>query len=234
MPPWLRLSIGGSACLFVGMGIGRFSYTPLIPALIEAADLTVAEAGYVGAFNLAGFLTRRPRRARPAGPPGRGAEPAHLPVGGASQSRREHFALGVRVARLLALRGRRHGLGDDDLQPCHRHAPCPARAPWAWPPASFLPGSGSASCAPGRWCRRCSHSTSRWRGPVSPWSARPASPSRSGAGTRRGTMPGRPCPDRPPPRNHGWHGRRKWSNWSPSRPCSPSASSRTPYTGWTS
>ena len=57
MPPWLRLSIGGSACLFVGMGIGRFSYTPLIPALIEAADLTVAEAGYVGAFNLAGFLT---------------------------------------------------------------------------------------------------------------------------------------------------------------------------------
>ena len=57
MPTWLRLSIGGSACLFVGMGIGRFSYTPLIPALIEAADLTVAEAGYVGAFNLAGFLT---------------------------------------------------------------------------------------------------------------------------------------------------------------------------------
>ncbi len=56
MSVWLRLSIGGAATLLVGMGIGRFSYTPLIPALIEAGDLTAAEAGYVGAFNLAGYL----------------------------------------------------------------------------------------------------------------------------------------------------------------------------------
>jgi predicted MFS family arabinose efflux permease len=56
MPPWLRLSIAGSATLLVGMGIGRFSYTPLIPALIEGGALSATEAGYVGAFNLAGYL----------------------------------------------------------------------------------------------------------------------------------------------------------------------------------
>ena len=56
MANWLRLSIGGAATLLVGMGIGRFSYAPLIPALIAAGDLTDAQAGYVGAFNLAGFL----------------------------------------------------------------------------------------------------------------------------------------------------------------------------------
>ena len=50
MPVWLRLSIGGAATLMVGMGLGRFSYTPLIPALIEAGELTAAEAGTVGAF----------------------------------------------------------------------------------------------------------------------------------------------------------------------------------------
>ena len=56
MPAWVRLSIGGAATLLVGMGLGRFSYTPLIPALIEEGWLTAAEAGSVAAFNLAGFL----------------------------------------------------------------------------------------------------------------------------------------------------------------------------------
>ena len=56
MPTWLRLSIGGAATLLVGMGLGRFSYTPLIPALIEDGGLSAAEAGTVAAFNMAGFL----------------------------------------------------------------------------------------------------------------------------------------------------------------------------------
>lgn len=56
MPVWLRLAIGGSATLLVGMGIGRFSYTPLIPAIILDGSLSEAEAGYVGAFNLGGYL----------------------------------------------------------------------------------------------------------------------------------------------------------------------------------
>ncbi|MGE3932714.1 MAG: YbfB/YjiJ family MFS transporter [Rhodospirillaceae bacterium] len=56
MPAWIRLSLGGAATLLVGMGIGRFSYTPLIPALIERGALSADQAGYVGAFNLAGYL----------------------------------------------------------------------------------------------------------------------------------------------------------------------------------
>jgi len=56
MPVWLRLAIGGGATLLVGMGIGRFSYTPLIPAIILDGALTEAQAGYVGAFNLGGYL----------------------------------------------------------------------------------------------------------------------------------------------------------------------------------
>ena len=55
-PPWVRMAIGGSSALFVGMGLGRFSYAPMIPILIEENALSPAEAGYVGAFNLAGFL----------------------------------------------------------------------------------------------------------------------------------------------------------------------------------
>ena len=56
MPDWLRLSIAGAATLMVGMGIGRFSYSPMIPALIGAGALTANEAGAVGAANFAGYL----------------------------------------------------------------------------------------------------------------------------------------------------------------------------------
>ena len=56
MASWLRLALAGAATLMVGMGIGRFSYAPLVPALIRADALSAAEAGYVGAFNLAGYL----------------------------------------------------------------------------------------------------------------------------------------------------------------------------------
>ena len=54
--PWARISIGGAAALLIGMGLGRFSYTPLVPALVESGSLTAAEAGYIGAFNLLGYL----------------------------------------------------------------------------------------------------------------------------------------------------------------------------------
>lgn len=56
MPVWLRLAVGGSATLLVGMGLGRFSYTPLIPALIDGGALTAAQAGTIGALNLTGYL----------------------------------------------------------------------------------------------------------------------------------------------------------------------------------
>lgn len=56
MAVWLRLAVAGAATLMVGMGIGRFSYAPLVPALIRGGALSAAEAGYVGAFNLGGYL----------------------------------------------------------------------------------------------------------------------------------------------------------------------------------
>ena len=56
IPSWIRLSVGGSATLLIGMGLGRFSYTPLIPALIEGRVLSASEAGYISAFNLFGYL----------------------------------------------------------------------------------------------------------------------------------------------------------------------------------
>ncbi len=52
---WWATLAGLCACL-VGIGLARFAYTPLIPALIAAGWLTPAEAAYLGAANLAGYL----------------------------------------------------------------------------------------------------------------------------------------------------------------------------------
>ncbi|MBT5264737.1 MAG: YbfB/YjiJ family MFS transporter [Rhodospirillaceae bacterium] len=54
--PWVRVAFGAQATLLVGMGLGRFSYPPMMPALIESGALTSAEAGMVGAANLAGYI----------------------------------------------------------------------------------------------------------------------------------------------------------------------------------
>ena len=53
---WLRLSIAGGATLLVGMGLGRFSYSPLIPQLIEIGQLTEWQAGVIAASNFLGYL----------------------------------------------------------------------------------------------------------------------------------------------------------------------------------
>ncbi|MGY3494767.1 MULTISPECIES: YbfB/YjiJ family MFS transporter [unclassified Bradyrhizobium] len=54
-PFWLSAAAGLCASL-VGLGLARFAYTPLIPALIAAKWFTPAEAVYLGAANLAGYL----------------------------------------------------------------------------------------------------------------------------------------------------------------------------------
>ncbi|MBR0937000.1 YbfB/YjiJ family MFS transporter [Bradyrhizobium jicamae] len=54
-PVWLSAAAGLCASL-VGLGLARFAYTPLIPALIAAHWFTPAEAVYLGAANLAGYL----------------------------------------------------------------------------------------------------------------------------------------------------------------------------------
>ncbi|HEY7599396.1 MAG TPA: YbfB/YjiJ family MFS transporter, partial [Candidatus Limnocylindrales bacterium] len=55
-PDWRRIALGGGAGMFVGMGIGRFSYTAMVPALVEAGSLSAVEAGNVGMLNLFGFM----------------------------------------------------------------------------------------------------------------------------------------------------------------------------------
>ena len=54
-PAWLP-AVAGLCASLVGLGLARFAYTPLIPALIAAKWFSPAEAVYLGAANLAGYL----------------------------------------------------------------------------------------------------------------------------------------------------------------------------------
>jgi len=49
-------AFSGFCASLVGLGLARFAYTPLIPAVISAHWFTPAEAAYLGAANLAGYL----------------------------------------------------------------------------------------------------------------------------------------------------------------------------------
>lgn len=49
-------AFAGMCASLVGIGLARFAYTPLIPALIDADWFLPGEAAYLGAANLAGYL----------------------------------------------------------------------------------------------------------------------------------------------------------------------------------
>lgn len=49
-------SLTGLSALFVGIGIGRFCYPPLIPALIQQGWFSATQAFYLEATNLAGYV----------------------------------------------------------------------------------------------------------------------------------------------------------------------------------
>lgn len=71
-------AIAGLCATLVGIGLARFAYAPLLPALIEAGWLTSGEAAYLGAANLIGYLAGAVGAARlvrlvPLGPVLRGA-----------------------------------------------------------------------------------------------------------------------------------------------------------------
>jgi predicted MFS family arabinose efflux permease len=51
-----RAALSGFCAMLIGIGLGRFAYTPLIPALIQDGWLSPAAAAYLGAANLAGYL----------------------------------------------------------------------------------------------------------------------------------------------------------------------------------
>lgn len=48
--------LAGLCAILVGIGLARFAYTPLIPAVIGAGWFTPADAAYLGAANFAGYL----------------------------------------------------------------------------------------------------------------------------------------------------------------------------------
>src|SRR4029078_5193674 len=54
--PHLRATVAALCGNLVGIGLARFGYTPLIPALIAAGWFRPSDAVYLGAANLAGYL----------------------------------------------------------------------------------------------------------------------------------------------------------------------------------
>src|SRR6266404_5283882 len=54
-PAW-QFAAAGLCASLVGLGLARFAYTPLIPALIAAKWFSPPDAVYLGAANLAGYL----------------------------------------------------------------------------------------------------------------------------------------------------------------------------------
>lgn len=54
--PVVRNALAGFGALLLGLGLGRFGYTPLMPVLVESGWLSAGEAGYLGATNLFGYV----------------------------------------------------------------------------------------------------------------------------------------------------------------------------------
>lgn len=55
-PSAWRGTLSGLCASFVGIGLARFGYTPLLPAIIGAHWFAASAAAYLGAANLAGYL----------------------------------------------------------------------------------------------------------------------------------------------------------------------------------
>jgi predicted MFS family arabinose efflux permease len=51
-----RVTLAGLCATLVGIGLARFAYTPLLPALITEGWFPASQAAYLGAANLAGYL----------------------------------------------------------------------------------------------------------------------------------------------------------------------------------
>src|SRR4051794_41949404 len=52
----LSPTFAGAAATLSGVGLARFAYVPLFPAMVAAGWATGAEGGFLGAVNLAGYL----------------------------------------------------------------------------------------------------------------------------------------------------------------------------------
>ncbi len=54
--PGLRIALAGMAALAVAMGIGRFSFTPILPLMQDDAGLSVVAGGYLASANYLGYF----------------------------------------------------------------------------------------------------------------------------------------------------------------------------------
>lgn len=54
--PFVRVALGGALSLAIAMGIGRFVYTPILPAMVEGLGLDQAQAGLLASSNFVGYL----------------------------------------------------------------------------------------------------------------------------------------------------------------------------------
>src|SRR5258708_29287184 len=52
-----RGTVAGFSASLVGIGLARFAYTPLLPAIVGAHWFAPSTADYLGAANLAGYLS---------------------------------------------------------------------------------------------------------------------------------------------------------------------------------